>query len=143
VASLEIQSQRSLDVSGESLSTKYSEARPKAQMWRDNHLDSLEEARFRKDNSTPAKECKAHKHSKQQRKQARNVKCIQHKLGKGLVTKLYYTENNVRTMGLRRLAHHDRLHSYSTHTTPFPSSHTPLATMLTCFLTMMLCLSNL
>jgi hypothetical protein len=35
------------------------------------------------------------KNSKQQ-KQARNVKCIQQDLGKGAVTKLYYTQNNIR-----------------------------------------------
>jgi hypothetical protein len=47
--------------------------------------------------SIPAKECKAHKHFEYQCKQTCNMKCIQHKSGKGSVKKLYYTGNNVRT----------------------------------------------
>jgi hypothetical protein len=76
---------------------EYSEAKKKAQLWRDDHLDSLDAARAKKNNSTPVKERKARKHIERQRKQARNVKRIRQKSGKAAVTKLYYTENNVRT----------------------------------------------
>ena len=70
----------------------YGEAKTKAQLWRDDHLDSLDKARAKKNNSTPDKERKARKHIERQRKQARNVKRIRQKSGKGSVTKLYYTE---------------------------------------------------
>ena len=75
----------------------YKEAKSKAPLWREDHLDSLDAARAQKNKSTPAKERKSRKHIERQRKQARNVKRIRQKSGKEAVTKLYYTENNVRT----------------------------------------------
>jgi hypothetical protein len=75
----------------------YAEAKAKAQLWRDDHLDSLEEARAKKNKATPDKKCKACKHIEQQCKQTCNVKRIRQKSGKGSVTKLYCTEHNVRT----------------------------------------------
>ena len=77
--------------------TAYAEAKTKAQLWRDDHLDSLDAARAKKNKTTPEKERKARRHIERQRKQARNVKRIRQKSGKGSVTKLYYTDNNVRT----------------------------------------------
>jgi hypothetical protein len=73
------------------------EAKTKAQLWRDEQLDLLDVARAKKNESTPEKEFKACKHIKCQHKQARNWKPMRQKFGNGAVTKLYYTENNIRT----------------------------------------------
>jgi hypothetical protein len=73
----------------------YGEGRKNAPMWHDDHLDSLDEAHAKQNNSTPGKECKARKHIEQQ--QARNVKRIRQKLGRDSVAKLHFTKSIVST----------------------------------------------
>jgi hypothetical protein len=74
----------------------YVEAKTKSQLWREEHLDSLDEAQAKKNKSTPRKNSKPASISNNN-KQARNVKHIRQKLDQGAIKKLYYTENNIRT----------------------------------------------
>jgi DUF438 domain-containing protein len=77
----------------------YAEAAKSALAWRNDFLYELAKAKAEKNDTEIEKEWTALKQIKKQRRQARNIKRMQGKLGSGQVTKVYQTDDDgIRTV---------------------------------------------
>jgi len=72
----------------------YKEAKQHAEVWRDDFLESLAEAKAKKNGTDVAKERKKLTTVSKQRKQARNIKRMRRKLGNPATTKVYITDED-------------------------------------------------
>ena len=72
----------------------YKEAKMHADVWRNDFLESLAEAKAEKNNTTVEVEQKKLTTVSGQRKQARNIKRMRKKLGNAATTKVFTTDND-------------------------------------------------
>jgi hypothetical protein len=72
----------------------YKEAKKTAQLWRNDFLDDLAEAKAEAKGTEAAKELKSLIHIEKQRRSARNIKRMRGKLSQGQVTKVYQTDDD-------------------------------------------------
>ena len=75
----------------------YEAAKKEAQVWRDDFLESLAEAKAEKNGTKVELDRKKLTTVSKQRRQARNIKRMRRKLGNSATTKVYSTEDGIRT----------------------------------------------
>jgi hypothetical protein len=75
----------------------YEEAKKEAHVWRDDFLESLAEAKAEKNGTKVELERKKLTTVSKQRRQARNIKQMRRKLGNSATTKVYSTEDGIRS----------------------------------------------
>ena len=73
---------------------EYKEAKKSDGIWRDEHLESLAEAKAKKNGTTIEQEAKILSTISRQRSQARNIRRMRGKLGKSPTTKVYSTDED-------------------------------------------------